>query len=46
MEYYPWILDRAQDGWCILATSQYDQLVEEVRESALFAMVMWQSETL
>lgn len=36
MEYYPWILDRAQDGWCILATSQYDQLVEEVRESRSF----------
>jgi CotS family spore coat protein len=36
VEYYPWILDRAQDGWCVLSTSQYDQLVEKVQKSHSF----------
>ncbi|NMB46548.1 MAG: CotS family spore coat protein [Firmicutes bacterium] len=36
IEYYPWILDRAQDGWCVLAISGYDHLVEKVRKSHSF----------
>ncbi len=36
IEYYPWILDRAQEGWCILATSQYERLVEDARKSHTF----------
>lgn len=36
MEYYPWILDRAQDGWCVMATSEYDRLVEKEKESHSF----------
>jgi CotS family spore coat protein len=36
IEYYPWILDRAQDGWYVLSTSQYDTLVEKVEKSHSF----------
>ncbi|NLY29641.1 MAG: CotS family spore coat protein [Firmicutes bacterium] len=36
VEYYPWILDRAQDGWCVLSTSQYDDLVKAAREARSF----------
>lgn len=36
VEYYPWILERAQAGWSILATSQYGSLVEATRKSRSF----------
>ncbi|NMB24282.1 MAG: CotS family spore coat protein [Firmicutes bacterium] len=36
VDYFPWILDRAQEGWGILATSQYDSLVEAARKSRSF----------
>ncbi|NLY51971.1 MAG: CotS family spore coat protein [Firmicutes bacterium] len=36
VEYYPWILDRAQEGWCVLSTSQYDNLVKAASEARSF----------
>lgn len=36
VQYYPWILDRAQEGWCVLATSHYDRLVESARQCRTF----------
>ncbi|NLJ68108.1 MAG: CotS family spore coat protein [Firmicutes bacterium] len=36
MEYYPWILDRAQDGWSVLSTSQYDCLAERAQQASSF----------
>ncbi|HHV93098.1 MAG TPA: CotS family spore coat protein [Firmicutes bacterium] len=36
VEHYPWILDRAEDGWCVLSTSKYDDLVTAAQEARSF----------
>jgi len=36
VEYYPWIRERAEDGCCILAESEYDSLVKAAREARSF----------